>query len=116
MTVPLYMDEHVQWKITEGLRARSVDVLTVQEDDRSGVPDQELLDRATELGRLFFTRDTDLLQEGALRQASGLEFAGVVYAHPIRVSVGDVIRDLELIALASEPVEFQNVVTYLPLR
>ena len=55
MSLPLYMDEHVHSGITDGLRQRGVDVLTVQEDDREGTPDPELLDWATELGRVLFT-------------------------------------------------------------
>jgi hypothetical protein len=33
------MDEHVPRSITTGLRLRNVDVLTVQEDGRTGFPD-----------------------------------------------------------------------------
>jgi hypothetical protein len=56
MTLGLYMDENVHGAITIGLRLREVDVLTVQEDDRSGWPDHRVLDRATELGRIVFPR------------------------------------------------------------
>ncbi|MBC6471594.1 MAG: DUF5615 family PIN-like protein [Hormoscilla sp. GM102CHS1] len=51
MTITLYMDEQVPIGIATGLRRRGVDVLTVQEDGRSGYQDPILLDRATELGR-----------------------------------------------------------------
>jgi hypothetical protein len=53
MSVGLYMDEHVPRAITEGLRLRGVDVLTAQEDNRRRASDSELLDRATELGRIL---------------------------------------------------------------
>lgn len=59
MSLTLYMDEHVHGAITTGLRLRDVDVLTVQEDDRSGFPDPEILDRATQLCRIVFTQDRD---------------------------------------------------------
>jgi hypothetical protein len=45
------MDEHVPRAITEGLKIRGIDVLTVQEDGLRGISDKELLDRATLLGR-----------------------------------------------------------------
>jgi predicted nuclease of predicted toxin-antitoxin system len=112
--VRLYMDEHVRRAVTRTLRSRGVDVLTAQEDGRERAPDPELLQRATELGRVLFTQDDDLLAEGARRQRVGESFAGVIYAHqdvPIRVCVDD----LELIATVCEAAEYQDRVEYLPL-
>jgi predicted nuclease of predicted toxin-antitoxin system len=63
MTIALYMDEHVHKGITDGLREREVDVLTVQEDNRTSTPDPIILDRATELQRVMFTQDQDFLIE-----------------------------------------------------
>ena len=58
MTLALYMDEHVRRSITNGLKLRGIDVLTVQEDSRTGTPDPILLDRATELDRVMFAQET----------------------------------------------------------
>jgi predicted nuclease of predicted toxin-antitoxin system len=93
-----------------------VDVLTSQEDETRRLSDTELLDRATALNRLLFTRDKDLLREASQRQERGETFAGVVYAHQLRVSIGQCVQDLEVIALAGEPEDFANRVEYLPLR
>ena len=62
------MDVHVRRAVAAGLRLRGVDVLTAQEDDTGELPDPELLDRATELGRALFTQDDDLLREAKRRQ------------------------------------------------
>jgi hypothetical protein len=70
------MDEHVHRAITTGLRLRDVDVLTVQEDNHRNVSDAVLLDRATELGRVLFSQDEDLLIEAHRRQVEGMPFAG----------------------------------------
>jgi uncharacterized protein DUF5615 len=51
------MDENVHRAITEGLRLRGVDVLTVQDDGRRRLRDPVVLDRATELGRPLFSQD-----------------------------------------------------------
>lgn len=115
MTVALYMDEHIPRPITEELRRRGVDVLTVQEDNRQGTPDSELLNRATELQRIIFSQDQDFLAEANLRQAEGIYFSGVIFARQMRVSIGDCIRDLEIIAKASEPEDLADRVQYLPL-
>jgi predicted nuclease of predicted toxin-antitoxin system len=88
------MDEHIHKGITEGLRQRGVDVLTVQEDGRTGTPDTLVLDRATELQRVIFTQDQDFLAEANRRQVEGMSFAGVIYAHQQLVTIGNCIRDL----------------------
>jgi hypothetical protein len=110
------MDHHVNSAITRGLRARGVDVLTADEDHASQLADPDLLDRATALGRVLFSQDTDLLREGARRQQAGEPFAGVIYAHQLYVPVGRCIDDLELLAKACDPPEFVNRVEYLPLK
>ena len=115
MSVTLYMDEHVHRAITIGLRLRGVDVLTAQEDSYRNTPDAILLDRATELQRVLFSQDEDLLAEAKHRQNEGIPFAGVIYAHQLRVTIGMCVRDLELIAQAADPTDLTNHVEYLPL-
>jgi hypothetical protein len=73
------------------------------------------LDRATALGRVLFSHDEDLLREAAERQQRGERFAGIIYAHQVKVTIGQCIRDLELIAKTSQPEDCTNRVEYLPL-
>jgi hypothetical protein len=115
MAIAFYFDVHIPKPITNGLRLRGVDVLTAQEDATTTLPDPPLLDRATELGRPLFTFDDDLLIEAHRRQVAAIEFAGVIYAKPLRVSTGDCVRDLELIAKAGEPEDLKNQIQFLPL-
>lgn len=109
------MDQHVPRAITVGLRMRGVDVLTAQEDGTSDWDDARLLDRATALGRVLFTQDVDLIIEATKRQEVGVPFAGVIYAHQLRTSIGQCIRDLEIIAKAGEPEDLENQIVFLPL-
>lgn len=115
MTVALYMDVHVHRAITIGLRLREVDVLTAQEDGHRTADDALLLDRATELQRVLFTQDEDLLAEAKHRQVEDIPFAGVIYAHQLRITVGRCVNDLELIARATDAKELVDRVEYLPL-
>lgn len=115
MSIALYMDEHVHRAITTGLRLRGVDVLTAQEDGRRNTPDSVLLDRATELQRVLFSQDEDLLVEAKRRQTEGIPFGGVIYAHQLRATIGTCVRDLELIAKLAEPEDLLNRVEFLPL-
>lgn len=114
MPIALYADVHIPRAITSGLRRLGVDVLTAQEDNAATLSDSELLDRATAMGRALFTFDDDLLQEANARQAAGAEFAGVIYAHPLKVSIGECVSSLQLIAEAANPEDVRNLVTYLP--
>ena len=110
------MDVHVPRAITDGLRLRGVDVLTAQDDGAARLPDSELLDRASALGRVLFTRDGGLLREAASRQRAKRSFSGVVFAHQLHVTIGQCVRDLETIARFGEPEDFRDRVEYLPLR
>lgn len=115
MPVALYMDAHIPRVITLGLRMRGVDVLTAREDGAEALSDPELLDRATQLSRAIFTFDDDLLGEATRRQRGHRSFSGVIYAHPLRISIGQCIRDLELIAKAGEAEDVQDFIQFLPL-
>lgn len=109
------MDHHVPAAVTEGLRLRGVDVLTSLEDGTAELDDALLLQRGTELGRVLFTQDADLLAVANEWQQSEREFAGLFYGHQLQLTIGQAVRDLELLAHASEPVETRNRVEYLPL-
>jgi predicted nuclease of predicted toxin-antitoxin system len=55
------MDHHVHAAITEGPGRRGVDVITAHEDGAAEFEDERLLQRATQLGRVLFSQDKDLL-------------------------------------------------------
>ena len=87
MALALYLDHHVPRTIALGLRLRGVDMMTSWEDGSHELSDPDILDRATELNRVLFTQDDDLLGEANKRQKEARAFAGVVYAHQLRVSL-----------------------------
>ncbi len=109
------MDEQVPRAITIGLRLRGIDILTVQEDGLTGMPDPILLDRATKLQRVLFSQDQDFLIEASRRQAKGIAFTGIIYASQLSVSIGECVRDLEIIAETAEVEDLANSVLFLPL-
>jgi hypothetical protein len=115
VSIALYMDHHVPKVITESLRLRDVDVVTAYEDEAHELDDAALLERATELKRVLFPQDDDLLVEATKRQRSGRYFSGVIYAHQLNISIGDCVTNLELIAKAGEMKDIENKVEYLPL-
>ena len=115
MPVLLYMDHHAPRAVTQGVRQRGVDVLTAYDDGSNELADPDLLERATVLGRTLFTQDEHFLSEAARRQAAGIEFSGVIYVHQLRLTVGQRVHDLELVAKIYEPEDLRNKVLFLPL-
>lgn len=115
MAIGLYMDVHIPKSITEGLRLRGVDVLRAQDDGADTYSDSMLLDRSTDLQRVLFTFDDDLLTEATYRQRLGISFGGVVFIHLLDISIGTCIDDLELIAKAANSEDFVSRVEFLPL-
>jgi hypothetical protein len=114
VSVPLYMDVQIPSVITIGLRLRGIDVLTAQEDGSRQLPDPQLLDRASSLGRVVFTEDKHFLSEAARRQREGIPFSGVLFAHQLDITISACIDFLELVGTLGEPGEFANRVEYLP--
>lgn len=115
MSLAFYMDENVPLAITEGLRSRNVDILTVQEDGLTSYPDPMMFDRAVQLNRIVFSMDQDFLAEAKHRQQVGESFLGVIFARQTKVSIGTCVTELELVAKLGKPEEFVNQVWYLPL-
>ena len=63
----------------------------------------------------MFSRDQDFLREATRRQREGEPFVGVIYAHKQRVSMGQCIQDLQLLAEVGSPDDFHDRVYFLPL-
>ncbi len=115
MAVALYMDVHVPWAITTQLRHRGVDVLTAIEDDSDELEDDQLLLRAAALDRVLFTQDIRFKAMAEDWQRQHRPFAGLLFGHQLRGTIGQFVRDLELIAKATNAEEWQGAVGHLPL-
>ena len=116
MALSIYMDVHVPAAITAGLRLRGIDALTSQEDGAGRLSDDQLLARATALGRVLFSQDDDLLRVQAESQQLGTVSGGVIFAHQLSAGIGTLVRDLELVLSCCSATELANRVTYLPLK
>ena len=115
MSLAFYLDHHVPVAIAVGLRQRQIDVLTAQEDGRADWDDDRLLERTFELGRVVFTQDRDFLVLAADWQRQHREFAGMVYGHQLRITIGGAVHDLALIATLLSLDDMRNRVEFLPL-
>lgn len=113
MAIALYVDEHVAKAIVEGLVERGCDVFRVQDDGGRGRKDEWVLDRAQTLGRVVFTMDKDFLELASRCQKSGTPFRGIIYAHQMRYSVGQVVNRLSEVCRDESPETMMNWVKYL---
>ena len=114
--IALYFDVHAPAAIARQLGRLGVDVLTSQRDDTVEAVDADLLERSTALGRVLFTQDIRFKVLAESWQREGRPFAGLVFGHQLHGSIGQYVRDLELIAKATEPEEWVSQVLRIPLR
>lgn len=106
--IRFYLDEHIPNAVTQGLRRRGVDVLTVQEAGRSGLSDFEQLAFAFNQQRMMITMDSDFLNLASQLIAH----AGIAYANPTR-SIGELIGSIMLLYDVLSREEVQNHVEFL---
>jgi hypothetical protein len=115
MAIALYFDVHVDHAIVGQLRLREVDVLTAQEDGADRLTDELLLEHATRLARPIVTHDIRFHAMAEDWQRQARPFCGLIFGHLMQVSIGQCVRDLELIANATEPQDWISEVIRLPL-
>ena len=103
-----YLDENLPQAVADGLRQRGLDVVTVHELGRRGLPDPDHLAHAHELGRVLVTHDQDFFTLAY----TATPHSGVLYL-PQERSIGELIRDLELASEVLTPAEMANRLEHL---
>ena len=88
--------------------------LTAVDDGYSEAQDEELLARSHQLGRVLFTQDILFKALAEEWQRKGRPFSGLIFGHQLRGSIGQYVRDLEVIGHASEHSEWIGNVVHLP--
>ncbi|MBI1294211.1 hypothetical protein GC175_04545 [bacterium] len=107
--IRLYLDENLSPRIAEQLRLRGIDAISVRELGYLGDSDENHLERATRLGRVLVTADTDFLRLAA----DGVHHTGIIFGLQAAHSTGDWVRKLELICFVYSTNEFKDHVEYL---
>jgi predicted nuclease of predicted toxin-antitoxin system len=80
-----YLDKNLPVEIARQLQTRDIDVITVREVGALGDTDENHLTRATEMGRVLCTYDTDYVALAT----KGIEHAGIVIGQPESHRVGE---------------------------
>lgn len=90
---PLLADENVHPDVIVFLRAAGSDVQSIFEQGKLGLPDTQVLQKATETGRVVLTHDSDF---GGLA-LMGTQFIGIIYVRPGHIRANFTIKTLEAI-------------------
>jgi predicted nuclease of predicted toxin-antitoxin system len=90
---PLLADENIHPEVIHFLRAAGLDVRSVAEQGNFGLSDTEVLQQATEAGRVVLTHDSDF---GGIAHM-GAKFVGIIYLRPGHIRSDYTIKTLEAI-------------------
>lgn len=90
---PLLADENVHPDVIVFLREAGLDVQSISEQGKLGLPDTQVLQQATETGRVVLTHDSDF---GGLA-LMGTQFIGIIYVRPGHIRANFTIKTLEAI-------------------
>src|SRR5260221_1348964 len=107
-------DEDVHGDIINGLRRRqpTLDLVRARDVGLGNTPDALILESAARQGRVVISVDKKTLAVDAWdRVARGAPMPGVVILRTI-LSIGQAVRELELVALAGNPDDFRDQVIY----
>lgn len=109
----IYCDENIESTIVEGLKRRGIKVISTRDRKDLGKSDEYHLKRAFELGAVVLTHDTDILKIAHRWNREGKEHKGILYAHPLDLSIGECIRMVELVTQVLTEEEIKNHIEFL---
>ena len=90
---PLLADENVHPDVIAFLRAIRLNVESIAEQGKFGLPDTQVLQQATESNRVVLTHDSDF---GGMA-LFGAKFIGIIYLRPGHIKPDFTIKTLEAI-------------------
>ena len=113
----LLIDQDFDQDILCGLLRRipDLDVVTAHEIGLSAASDPDLLAWAAETSRILVTHDRKTMPGHAAERIDAGESMPGVFIVSRRLSIAQVIDDLEIMVACSQDDEWENVVKFLPL-
>jgi len=109
----IYCDENIESAIVDGLRRRGIEVISARDTGDLGKSDGYHLKRASELEAVILTHDVDFLKIAHQWRHEGKGHKGILYAHPLDLSLGECIRRVELVAQVLTEEEMENSIEFL---
>jgi len=111
-------DENFDGTILTQLRKRipNLDVLRVQDTEIYQAPDPQVLEWAARVERILLSHDVrTLINHAYARVEQGLSMPGVIIV-PSTLEIGIAVGELEMTIGAGKQEDFDNLVTFIPLR
>ena len=110
--ITLYLDEHVQVSLAEGLRTRGVDVMTTQEAGNYSLDDIGQLNFAAKEGRVLLSFNKGHFAKIHYEwMEKGSPHAGIILSD--QLTVGIIIRRLMRLYFSLSREDMQNRLEYL---
>lgn len=107
-----YFDESVELAVSEQLLAGGLDVVSAHGLNKLGDKDPNHLQRATEMGRILCTYDTDFLQLAAEFPNHG----GIIFAQHQKASIGGWVREVRALHARLNAEDVVEQVIFLSTR
>ena len=92
----------------EGLKRRGINAFSAKDLGKLGLTDEEQLKVAVQNQAVIFTYDADFL-----RIAINKPHLGIIYVHQQKLTIGECIKRLKIIAETITPQEMQNQILFL---
>jgi len=109
-SIKIYTNESVDVAIAEGLKRRGVQALSAKDTGNLGLTDKEQLNYAFKEKVTIFTHDDDFLS--LVAQSERVHY-GIIYAHQLRLSIGECIRRIKTLVQTRTPQEMKNRIEFL---
>ena len=110
--IKFYFDESVELAVSVQLAASGLDVVSAHSLEKLGDADKNHLQRATEMGRVLCTYDSDFL----VLATEGAEHAGIIFAPQQKASIGGWVREIRALHARLSAEEIVGQVVYLSMR
>jgi hypothetical protein len=110
--IKFYFDESVELVVSTQLAAGGFDAVSAHSLEKLGDTDKNHLQRATEMGRVLCTYDTDFL----ILASQNTNHAGIIFAHQQKASIGGWVREIRALYGRLTAEEVAGQVIYLSMR
>jgi hypothetical protein len=107
--IRFYLDETMPVAVAGQLHSRGIEAVTVRDLELRGDTDLNHLERATAMGYVLCTYDSDFLKLAA----EGKEHAGIIFGHFHQHGIGEWVKGLILYHAAYTAGDMRNRVEYL---
>lgn len=107
-----YFDESVEVAVSEQIALHKIDVVSAHSLGTLGDDDLVHLQRATEMGRVLCTYDTDFLHLAA----SFLDHTGIIFARSDKTGIGDWVREIRQYHATKTAEELRGQILFLQRR